>query len=193
MTQIDRRMNIVVPVDGPDGKPQAYVHSTPISLEVFESNSRVIAAAFSAVFADGLGDLSGPRVAATIIREEAQRLGRWDGPTGVQNSLMNEIRRLSSYVSPGSNGWESIPYQEACDRSIINEWDRSEVDNALCFFTLVSCMHRRGNLESSLNGMAVFWDASITSLTVTDFAHSMKTSTVADSFGEKTVGSSVPL
>jgi len=193
MIKIDRRLNLVIPIDGPDGKPAAYVHSTPISLEAFEANSIVIAASFSVVFADGLGDVSGPRVAATVIREQAQRLGRWEGPNGVHNSLMNEIRRLSSFLSPGARGWETIPYQEAVDKDLIGEWERSEVENALCFFTLASCMHRRANLDASLAGMSALWDASITSLSATDFGHSMKTSIVAGNTGEKAVVSSVPV
>lgn len=193
VTGIDRRLNIVVPLDGPDGAPIAYVHAQPVSLHTFEAHSAVIAAAYTAIFAGRVGGLSGPRVAAMALKEEAQAVGKWDGPHGVERTLFAEIRRLSNFICQEGGTWESIPYEDAVRQGLINEWERSEVDNALAFFTVVSCMDRRRALNDRLALMTLFWDASSTSLTSTDFASSIKTLTTVAGSGEKETASSIPV
>jgi hypothetical protein len=57
--------------------------------------------------------MSGPRVAAMILKDKAIELGVWDGPEGVERGLIQEIRRLANVFVPTDKGWETIPINEA--------------------------------------------------------------------------------
>ena len=133
MAGIDRKLNLVIPVDNSDGSV-TYVHSTPISREVFERYFKIIARTFAEIYSGGYTVYSGPRVAALLLKSTAMDLGVWDGPTGVERGLMDEIRRLTNVVLPApQGGWVTMPFVEAIKAGQINEDDVAEVDNALAF------------------------------------------------------------
>jgi hypothetical protein len=188
--KIDRRLNLVIPIERDDGI--AYVHATPISREVFEANYLPISKAFAAIYSQGLGLMAGPRVAALVLKQVSIDLGMWDGPTGVEASLMNEIRRLANVLAPGPGGWQPTPFQEAIDRQMLSPDDAAEVQNALVFFIVASAMHRRTELASVLAGAAQLWGAQIESLTLMEFSASLPTSTETASSGATVTTSSVP-
>lgn len=187
--KLNEKLNFVIPIYGNDDVITAYVHSTPISREVFEAHFLIISRVFAAIHAEGLGEIAGPRVAALVMKKVAERM---NDPESAE-SLLNEIRRLSNAVVRNPGGWIKMPLQDAIDGKHIDDEDAAEVLNALVFFTATSAMHRRQVAREVLNGAARLWGAQISSLDFTAFVASLKTSTEAVSIGViPTPASSVP-
>lgn len=184
--RIDKRLNLVVPVDTDRGT--LYVHSTPIAAEVFEQNFLLVSKTFSAIYGHGLGPRAGPRVSSMLMARIAENGDELESHA----ALMAEIRRLSNVLVPGPGGWETVPLQEAVDKGSMERIDASEVENAIVFFTVCSAMHRRSELPEILDGAAKLWGAQTTPLNCTGFAASLQTSTEEGSSGEKAEESLVP-
>lgn len=185
--RIDKALNLVIPVERDDGP--IYVHSTPISREVFERYFLVISKTFTEIYAQGIGQLAGPRVAAMMLKQVSG--DQWPQ---VEQGLMNEIRRLSSVLIQADGAeqkWETAPLQEALDKGWMDADEVSEVENALVFFTVASAMHR-SNQRPVIAGALSMWDAAISSQTCMELKASLQTSTATDSSGEKVKPSSIP-
>ena len=189
--RIDRKLNLVVPVDGSAGR--FYLHSMPISQVVFEQYFMSISQAFSAIYGAGLNVVSGPRVAAMMLRRVAMRDGTWDGQEGVENGLIREIRRLTNVAMPApGGGWRMLPYQELVDSKGIDDEDAATAENLIVFFILVSAMQLPAMRVNTLTAMGDLWVTSTTSSNITEFINSLPTSTPGGSSGAMTAGSSVP-
>lgn len=188
--RIDERLNLIIPIDYANGT--AYAHAMPISREVFETHFFILSKTFAAIYAEGLNHIAGPRVAALLLKRIAIAAKIWDGPGGVEQSLMAEIRRLTSVILPSTSGWETVPYHEVVERGLISADDISEVENALTFFIVASAMHRRKELLTILSGAARIWDAQISSLSITAFAASLPTSKEIANTGETEPASFIP-
>lgn len=201
--RIARDLNLVLPVDTDSGT--VYVHSTPISYEVFEKYFLVLTKTFSAIYQEGLNTIGGPKAAALLLKRIAmQTMGdergtnAWEGPDGVENGLMNEIRRLTNVVMPvGSlsavpdsdplvmapGGWETISFYDVINKKLLSRQDIAEVEGVVCFFIVSSACHQRKILPSFLDAMASLLDARIVSLSVSEYAHSLPTSIADESSG----------
>ena len=179
--KLNRKLNLVLKVETEKG--EIHVHSTPIGRGVFEDNFLVISRAFTAVYTNGLGPVTGPRVAALLLKEEATKLNIWER---TQQSLMAEIYRLTNVIAPGDSGsgWESMPFDVARKRGIISEDDASEVENCLVYFTCASSVHLRAELTVALEGLSTLWGAQTTSLNVTEYMRSLPILTVEENIGE---------
>ena len=188
--RIDRKLNLVLPLETDGGT--IYVHSMPLSREAFERYYRIISKTFAAIYQEGLASIAGPRVAGMMLRDIATRSGVWDGPEGVENGLMNEIRRLSNVVMLGETGWVTVPFYDAIRRDLLTADDISEAEGAIVFFICNSAMHRRAVLGPILDGMASLWGAQIVSSNCTEFAASLPISTETASSGATVPISSVP-
>ena len=138
---INRALNIVIDLVRGDGS-KIYVHSVPISPEVFDAYYLVISKTFETLYIEGLGRLAGGRVAAKLLRDVARRNGA-KALEDVEQGLMNEIKRLAVVIAPGVNGWETVTLHEATTRKVIDAEDFSSVENLLNFFTVLSSMHLR--------------------------------------------------
>jgi hypothetical protein len=160
-----------------------FIHSTPISADVFETYFLVIAKTFSAIYSEGLGAIAGPRIADKMLRKVATEMGAWDGPGGVSQGLFAEIRRLTNIMVSGGKGWEMLPYEGAQANGTLDATEASEVDAAIVFFTLASAMHKKTELAEILDGAMKLWGARTESLSCTDFRSSLKTSTVRENSG----------
>ena len=189
--KIDRKLNLVIPIDLEDGTT-VYAHSMAIGREVFESHFLVISKTFSAIYSEGLGAIAGPRVAGLMLKKCATDLGVWDGETGVQNTLINEIHRLTNLLSPGERGWSVTPFQDAIDQHRLDPDDFAEVDNALVYFTVASSMHKKKDLAAVTDGALKLWGARASFLGCTEYANSLQTLTTVAPSGGKTAVSSVP-
>lgn len=191
--RIDERLNLVIEVKR-DGPP-IYVHSMPVSREVFEANFLLVSKAFSAIYSEGLAVVAGPRVAAMMIRHVSTEMGTWEdartGTAGAGKAFMNEIIRLTNVAVPSEKGWETIPYQLALDKKLIDQDEASEVISAVCFFILNSAMMRKSEVLATLEGMGSLWGTQTSRLNITEFIASLPTSTPAGSSGG-TTASSVP-
>lgn len=184
--KIDRRLNLVIPVEREDAT--FYVHAAPVSRDVFETHFLIMAQTMTALITEGLGAVSGPRVAAIMMRTIAQARGGWEGQNGVKNGLFAEMRRLSNVVMPGANGWDILPLDTALARELLDEDEVSEVENALVYFTLASSIYRKADQPVVIAGAARIWGARTESSNAMEFARSLPTLTP-----DANIGASGPL
>jgi hypothetical protein len=178
--KLNRKLNLVMTVDSGDGP--IHVHSVPISREVFEDNFLVISRAFTAVYTNGLGPVTGPRVAALLLKQEAETLGVWPR---TQQSLMAEIYRLTNVIAPGPSGWETMPFDVAKKRDILDDDTAAEVENCIVYFTCASSIHLKAELTVATEGLSTLWGAQTISLNVTEYMNSLRTLTQEETTGEK--------
>jgi len=191
MTQmkIDKKLNLVVEVETNEGT--IFVHSAPLSREVFERYFLIIGKTFASLISEGLSFVSGPRVAAMMLKKIAQDAGVWEGRDGINNGLMAEIRRLSNVVIPSTSGWQTMPFQDAIDKKAMDDEDVAEVEGLITFFICASAMSRKSEIGPVLERMRL-WGALTTSLNSTEYAASLPTSTTAETSETPMITSSVP-
>lgn len=191
--KVDAKLHLVIPVEQPTGI--LYVHSAPVSLDIFRRYVNEISRTFASIIGLGLGEVAGPRVAAMMLEDISKKMGTWDREGGVRDGLMAEIFRRTNVAVPRSGGgWDRVPYLEAKESARLDEEDQSEIENAIVFFIVGSAMTTRSARRTWLEGGASLWGGFITSSIVTEFIASLTTSTEAESSGEKptTAGSSLP-
>lgn len=179
--KIDKRMNLVIPVEREDG-PTVYVHATPVSAETFNQHFRIIAKVWSEIAADGFGVASGPRIAAKILRDIAERENVWDGAGGVEMTLMQEIKRLTMVLTPGGAKPPMLVI-DAVKAGLLDAEEQDIVENAIVFFTAASLMLRGEQRRAMLEASAGLWAAQLTLLNSTAFLGSLPTSTETDNSG----------
>ena len=176
---LNRKLNLVLSVDTDTGP--IHIHSTPIGREVFEDNFLVISRAFTQVYTHGLGPVTGPRVAALLLRDEAKKLGVWER---TQQSLMAEVYRLTNVVAPTENGWETFPFDVAKKRGLLDDDMAAEVENCIVYFICASSIHLRAELAVATEGLSTLWNARTTSSNVTEYMRSLQISTPTETTGE---------
>lgn len=184
-----KRLRLVIPIYDEAEHVRAWVYAQPISTEVLDAHFLVIAKTFASMYAEGIGMIAGPQVAASMLRETAQGMGRWesvrdpDDPKrilkpGVKEHLVGEIRRLATVLVPGDRaGWDQVMLDDALKLGLLDETDAREVDNAITFFTVASRMHRKQMLLPMLVGAMELWGAEIRSCSCVEFANSLTAST----------------
>lgn len=187
---IDRKLNFVVPIEREEG--DLFVHSQPLGREAFRRYYAVMGQAFTKIFADGLGLLAGPRLAAFVLEDAAKAANQWDGPDGVEKGLLGEIRRLTNAIVPGEKGWEAMALDDAKGAGLISPEEAEDAEGAIVFFILCSALQKRTQILPMLKAAGEFWGTQVTSSNCTEFAASLRTSTEAVSSGEKTPALSVP-
>jgi hypothetical protein len=176
--KLDERLNLVVPVELNGAK--AYVHSVPISIEVYEQFFDVMVKAFNEVTSLGLDKPASIRTARLWLRKSAQAMGRWDE---VQSGLINEIRRLTNVLMVSANGWETVPLQQCIQSKMLDAEDVSEVENAVIFFTFLSHLTERPLRKLAQIGGSGVLGGLATSLNCTEYSASLGTSTAPASSG----------
>lgn len=179
---ISRKLNIVLnPFQTKDGL--AYVHSIPVGRQTFEMCFRPMARAMSAIVSEGIGPITGPSIAALLLQQEANLIGEGDA---ISQTLIPEIKRLTNVIIAGSGA--VMPYGVAEQRNLLDDEQRSEIENLLVFFTLVSWIKLPEGLSSGLGleGLRQLWKVQTTSLEPTAFMSSLKTSTKDANTGAKT-------
>lgn len=184
--EMNRKLNLVLPVDCVDGV-KGYIHATPIGYQTFKDNYLVIAKTFSAIYSEGLHIVGGPKVSALLMRDVAKQL---DVSEQVEKTLFAEIRRLANLVRADSP--DTVPFEEAVKRGVLDEEGVEEVEGLLCFFTVASSMHNKKERAQVLASMAGLYGGLITSQPLTEYKTSLPTSTQAESIGETVNLSSIP-
>jgi hypothetical protein len=177
---LNRKLNLILTIETANGN--VHVHSVPISREIFEDNFLVISRAFTAIYTHGLGPVTGPRVAALMLKQEAQTLGIWER---TQASLMAEIHRLTNVMAVGKNGWETMPFDVARRNGTLDDDAAAEVENCVVYFTCASSIHLKAELAVAREGLSTLWNAQTTSLNATEYMNSLRTSTREENTGEK--------
>jgi hypothetical protein len=177
--KLNRKLNLVLELDSEKGKIS--VHSTPISKSVFEDNYLAISRTFTAIYANGLGPMAGPRVAALMLKDEAKKIDAVEKT----NSLLAEITRLTNVIAPGENGWETLPFDVAKKRGILDEDNASLAENFIVYFMCASSIHLRGELAVATEVLKTVWGVQHTSLNATEYMRSLPISTPDETIGEK--------
>lgn len=172
--KIDKSLNLVVPVESNEGN--AFFHSTPIHREVFQRFHFVMCAAFTRLLNNGM-ELTGAKIAAYTLEETARDMGKWEGATGVEKGLIEEIARLTNVLVLAEGGWDMIPVGIALSRGLIEEEDWSEAKQRIVFFTLISAMTRMEVRNDLLQIMNESWQTQTTSLGCSEFMASLPTLT----------------
>lgn len=180
--RIDKALHLVVPVEGSEGT--LFVHSTPISGDIYRMFWKPLARTFDAIYTQGFGRV-GPRVANQMLREASEQFDMWSGSDGPQvpKGLLPEIHRLTSVLVSGARGWETVPFDEVKAKGSIDPDVLDEIEGLLVFFTAGWHLHRKANREVLLVGALAPWRAQISPLNCTGFRNSLPTSTEAESSG----------
>jgi hypothetical protein len=116
-----------------------------------------------------------------MLLDQAEQL---DIREHVERSLLMEIRRLTNALVLGAAGWETIPYSEVLKRNLIDEEGIEEAENTLVYFTCASSIRLRTEIDLTISGLQLLWEAQTTSLNVTEFRNSLPTSTPTENTGE---------
>lgn len=169
MNKIDSRLNLVLPVDTPQGV--VTVHSAPISVATFRSYYLPLARTFAALHTEGIGMVAGPKIAAMLLEDTAKQMNIWDGQGGVASGLMPEIRRLTNAILGGI----VVPWQEIVDKKMMADDDIAEVENAIVFFIAGWSMYPKADRVEMLTQAARLWNARLDSLNCTELAVSLRT------------------
>jgi hypothetical protein len=179
---INKKLNLVIPIDTDKGR--IWIHSTPISKEVFESNYLLLTKTLADLYSNGIGPSFAPRIALLSLKDTAKEM---DESNDISNNLIQEIYRITNVLMPDPSGrWQTIPFVEVISKKIIDEQQLSEVENAIIYFIVASAVHLRSELQMAYLGLKNNWQAQTTLLNVTEYGNSLATSTVAVNTGEKT-------
>lgn len=186
--EISRRMNLVMSIDTENG--QVYVHSTPISKAVYREHFLPLSKTFAAIFGQGLNVIAGPRVAYLMLERVSKQDGIWDGPSGLYNTLVQEVIRNSTAIVPvEGKGWEELPLDVAMGRGML---EPDDVLGEIVFFTCVYAINKPAQAASLMADVSSLWESVSTSLTSTEWATSLPILTGKEISGETVNTSSVP-
>jgi hypothetical protein len=177
---INKKLNLVLPLETDNGK--IWIHSVPISREVFESNYLLLVRTLSDLYANGIGPSFAPRVARLRLKDTAKEMNDQED---ISANLMNEIHRLTNALMPSNGQWQTIPFIEVINRKLIDDQTIAEVENAIVYFTVASAVHLRNELQMAYQGLKNSWNAQTTLLNVTEYGNSLVTSTTKENIGEK--------
>jgi hypothetical protein len=192
--KLDRRLFLVQTVKSENAT--YHLHSAPISMDVWKVYFEALSQVYTKMFMGGLAAATGPGTAVLMLEKWARANGEWDGPEGVRDGLLPELRRLTNVVLATPKGWETIPYEVAIIQGLIDEESQMEAENAIVFFICVSSVLRgpssREKMGVILAVMSRLWDhAQISSLDIMEYCASLPISTQSAPSTPKAV-SSVP-
>jgi hypothetical protein len=173
--KLDRKLNLVWLLEREEGV--VHVHSTPISKAIWDRYYKVISRTYIDMLENGglwMAQM-GVRVARMSLEDTAKTMGVWEGKDGVQQGLMNEITRLTNVIVPLEGSWDSVPMQEAIDKGFFEEDERSEVENAICFFTVCYASMPKNRAQEMLEMISDLFGAVLTSSNATEYQSSLPT------------------
>jgi len=171
-----------------------HIHSTSISRAVFEQFYLELGKVFSQCF-DSINQahlaLSAPQLAYPALKSIAIKQGNWEGVGGVKFGLINEIIRLTNVIVSTEKGWETITFDTAVKKGILNEDEEAEAISSLVFFTAISKVAPKDLKNSFLEmaGALRSWD--LTSLDCTAYMNGLPILTKTEDTGKKATASSI--
>lgn len=169
--RINRLMNIVIDLESDDGK--YFVHSEPIGKAVFDAHWLLLSKTWALLMSQGLNVVAGPPVAYLALKDVAIGLNQWEQ---AQQSLIAEIARLTSVISLGSKGWQSLPLETMRVKELIDDDSFAEILGHLVFFTLASTIGKRSQ-SAFMTAAGGLWGSALTSLNCTEYRNSLPIST----------------
>lgn len=171
-----------------------YIHSTSISRSVFEQFYLELGKVFSQCF-DSINQahlaLSAPQLAYPALKSISKQMGNWEGAGGVQFGLVNEIIRLTNVLVSGEKGWETIPFDTAVKREVLNEDEEMEALSSLVFFTAISKVAPKDLKNSFLEMAGALRNWELTSLDSMEYMSGLPILTKKESTGKKAKESSL--
>lgn len=177
-----------------EGKSTLRLFHTPISRDVFELNYRLLSSVFSEIWGQGSFHAmsAGPRIASMVLRDVCKRQAdasseEYDSQNNAAISFLNELKRLSMILAPGSSGWEKIPVQSAISRGIIDPEEWQEAESSLVFFTSAFHLARRSERESRTKILLGLLKGQFASSDSTEPTASLPISTEAGTIGKETL------
>ena len=191
--KIDRNLNLVMPIQTAKNGV-VYIHSVSISRAVFEQFYLELGKVFSQCF-DSVNQahlvLSAPQLAYPALKSIATKAGNWDGTGGVKFGLVNEIIRLTNVLVSGEKGWESIPFDTAVKRGVLDEDDEAELLSSLVFFIAISKVAPKDLKNSFLEMAGALRNWVLSSLDATGYMNGLPTLNKKEPTGKKAKESSV--
>ena len=185
--KIDRNLNLVMQVQT-EKNGTVHVHSSSISRSVFEQFYLEIGKVFSQCF-DSINQahlaLSAPQLAYPALKSISIKEGNWDSPGGVKFGLVNEIIRLTNVLVSTEKGWETVPFDIAVKRELLNEDEEAEILSALVFFTAISKVAPKDLKNSFLEMAGALRNWVLTSLDCTEYLNGLPILTKKESTGKK--------
>ena len=185
--KIDRNLNLVMQVQT-DKKGTVFIHSSSISRSVFEQFYLELGKVFSQCF-DSINQahlaLSAPQLAYPALKAISKQAGNWDGAGGVKFGLVNEIIRLTNVLVSGERGWESIPFDTAVKREVLNEDEEMETLSSLVFFTAISKVAPKDLKNSFLEMAGALRSWELTFSECTEYMSGLPILTKKESTGKK--------
>jgi hypothetical protein len=199
--RINEQLNLVIPLMADDGSITSHVYHMPVSREVFERHYRVLSATHDYLASKGthFRFSTGPRIATLTLKDEGRRdavqRGYVDKDGKVSeaetDAFLLEIRRLTTILAPGPNGYETLPIDTAMQRGLLDEEDWRETESILVFFTLQYALAPRAQKAEMARVVASLMKAATTSSTPMEFLNSLPTLTKVASIAAQE-DSSVP-
>lgn len=197
MPQINRDLNLVFPVEIGEGaaKRTFHVHSTPISMEVFENYFLTLSSAYAAMSEKGFSWVAtmGPRMALMMLKKIAKDEGTWEGAAGIEKGLLGEIFRMTTVLMPNGAGWEQMPWDDVKSRALLPTEETNEVENAIVFFTSAWHCEMKNRRKDFLETVFGLFGGELTSSTVMEFQRSLATSSATDPIGATEELSVIPI
>jgi hypothetical protein len=176
---INRKLNVALPPIETE-KGLVYVYASPIMMPTFRDSYKILGRAYTAIQTLGFGALTGPGLAAYVLRDEAKLLGE----EAQCESLMNEIRRLAQVIRMKDSSWDPVPLVEAVRMEVLSEEQIAEVENILVYFTCASWI-RLPDEAQAISGLQILWHVQTLSSSLMDYLRSLPTSTQGENTGEK--------
>jgi hypothetical protein len=180
--QITDSLNLALPAG--DGLT---AYHTPISRSVYETHYSVINAVKAALSRKGIHYQmgSGPRIANLVLKDEGEKdaaeRDSFDAKGNVVDertpALLAELKRLTTILAPGTNGYDMLPVDAAISQGKIDDEDYAELEAALVFFTCHAMTARKTNRSSIATATASVLNGSISPLGLTGYAASLQTLT----------------
>lgn len=189
---IDKRLNIVMEVERED-KSICYVHSTPISRQLWKTHYTFITMAITSLYADGFPPSTCARIIyqrmLELADEHKERFG------DIRKTLFAEIWRLTNVIVPTDRGFETVPFYDAMrNTDILSQDDVEEAQNFICFFTAASWVHglSRQEREAFQTLLTKGFGVQTTSLPATEYMNSIQISKLEENTGESPILSYTP-
>ena len=183
LSKISRDLKLVVPIEGEDGSV-SYVHAVPLSEAAYGANWQIIMRAWSTMMNNSASPDAAVRAAPYALRDAAVALYGEGRAEEKRTALINEVMRGATFISASPDGFRPAPYYNAVKNGAISSDDARDVEGVLVFFILVSANLEPKRRAVFLNGLKYFVDASVVSLSSTEYVNSLQTQKRAEISGE---------
>lgn len=181
MTTINADLKLVLPLRVDDkGDAALYAYHTPISREVYDANFRLLGDTKTAIMGDSARHAFMAKADACLYLRDAGRalaLARGaEGDAGA-TALLADIRRLTTILAPGAQGWDMLPVEVALQRGVIDADDWADAEAEAVFFTVWAAGVGRKDRAAQMTLGAQLIGGLTTSLPAMEWVASLPTST----------------